>query len=333
LLRALRFFSPAPIHELPIAAMKTLVRDLLSANTYDLVISASTMMAPYAFLAQNTARYLEEHNFGTLWSWERFHAQSGPLSRLRARASWLKQLGHDRRVLRRFDGWSMVSGMDRDSVRRFMPGFEGKIAVIPNGVDCSENPFRDDEGPTGQLVFNGSLTYGENYRAMQYFLQEVYPEIRRKDGGVRLRITGSLEGVDLGGLALSESVELTGYLEDVRPAVAGATVAVAPILGGGGTRIKILEAMALGTPVVATAKGAEGLDVVHGTHLLLADAPADFARQVKRLLQDGELRRRVRLEARRLVERRYDWSKIGRAFLDSCEETVADYRRKRLPAA
>jgi polysaccharide biosynthesis protein PslH len=109
----------------------------------------------------------------------------------------------------------------------------------------------------------------------------------------------------------------------VRIPVSEASVCVIPIRQGGGTRIKILEAMALGTPVVATSKGAEGLDVTPEHDILLADEPAAFAAQVLRLLSDGGLRERLSTNARRLVEGKYDWRNIGRRFVDLVEEVAA----------
>jgi glycosyltransferase involved in cell wall biosynthesis len=106
-------------------------------------------------------------------------------------------------------------------------------------------------------------------------------------------------------------VELTGHLDDVRATVAGSWACVVPLRKGGGTRVKILEAMALGTPVVSTTKGAEGLDVRDGVHLLLADTAADFAAQTVRLLGSRPLRDALAVAARRLVEERYEWRTIG----------------------
>jgi glycosyltransferase involved in cell wall biosynthesis len=143
---------------------------------------------------------------------------------------------------------------------------------------------------------------------------------------VSLAITGSTVGADLGGLNLDDSVHLTGYVPDVRIPVAEATVCVVPIRQGGGTRLKILEAMALGTPVVATSKGAEGLEVIDGEHLLLADTPQAFADATLRLLGDPALRARLVASARRLVEARYDWAQIGQRFVRLVEETVAGRR-------
>ncbi|HQY93990.1 efflux RND transporter permease subunit, partial [Caldilinea sp.] len=134
----------------------------------------------------------------------------------------------------------------------------------------------------------------------------------------------SLAGVQR---SLVEAVVLTGLVEDVRVPVAQAMACVVALRDGGGTRLKVLEAMALGTPVVATPRGAAGLDVVDGEHLLLAADPQTFARCTLSLLQDGALRARLAARARRLVEERYDWRSIGAHFVEAVEQCVVKKRR------
>jgi glycosyltransferase involved in cell wall biosynthesis len=143
--------------------------------------------------------------------------------------------------------------------------------------------------------------------------------VRRVVPQARLRITGRTEGVDLGGLKLDEAVELTGYVDDIRPVVAGSSLAVIPLRIGGGTRLKVLEAMALGTPVVSTPKGIEGLDVQPGEHLLVGATPAEFAEAVIRLLQSPELRLRIAGCAAAHVQAHYDWERIGAEFCRNVE--------------
>ncbi|MCA1553515.1 MAG: glycosyltransferase, partial [Chloroflexi bacterium] len=144
-----------------------------------------------------------------------------------------------------------------------------------------------------------------------------------------LKITGSTQGVALNGLALDDQVELTGYLPNVHEAVASALACVVPLRIGGGTRLKILEAMALGTPVVSTPKGAEGLAVTHEEHLLIADEPQTFAREAVRLLREPALRNHLKTNARRLVERHYNWNTIGAAFNDLVHSVVDSRSMKR----
>jgi glycosyltransferase involved in cell wall biosynthesis len=179
-------------------------------------------------------------------------------------------------------------------------------------------------------VYNGALTYSANYDAMRYFLADIYPLIKQHVPEVSLTITGSLSGVELSGLALDKSVRLSGYVDDVRIPVAEASVCVVPLRQGSGTRLKILEAMALGTPVVATSKGAEGLDVTPGHNILLANDPGEFAAQVVYLLRSGSLRDQLAKHARLLVEQQYDWDQIGERFMVLVEEVAR--RRGRDPS-
>jgi polysaccharide biosynthesis protein PslH len=194
--------------------------------------------------------------------------------------------------------------------------------VVPNGVDCDRNRPGLAPGEPQRLVYNGALTYQANYDAVKYFLAEIYPLIRKAQPDVTLAVTGSTQGVNLADLALSDGVKLTGYLDDVRPVVAGSRVCVVPLQEGGGTRLKILEAMALGTPIVSTSKGAEGIEARHGEHLLLADDAASFAECTLSLLRDTDLRQRLAVNARRLVEERYDWTRIGERFAGLVEDAV-----------
>jgi glycosyltransferase involved in cell wall biosynthesis len=144
--------------------------------------------------------------------------------------------------------------------------------------------------------------------AVDFFLSEVYPLVKQNLPDASLTVTGSTAGVDIGGLRMNSSVKLVGHLKDVRPALRQSAICIVPIRLGGGTRLKILEAMALGTPVVSTAKGAEGLEVVNGEHLLVADEPAEFAGAIGRLVSDPDLCDRLVIQARSLVEN----STIGR---------------------
>jgi len=212
----------------------------------------------------------------------------------------------------KFDLVTTPSAQDRQMLLDLAPDLDQtRVAVLPNGVDVASYSGDWGEPEPGALIFPGALTYHANYDAMRFFLDEVFPLVRRVNPEAVLRITGKTERVDLGSLNLGAGVTLTGYLDDVRPAVARSWACVAPLRVGGGTRLKILEAMALGTPVVATSKGAEGLDVTPGHNILIADDPGQFADAVLGLLDDPMLRQKLALNGRRLVESLYDWQSIG----------------------
>jgi polysaccharide biosynthesis protein PslH len=319
------FLSASPVAARPVPAMSQRMTEIVRKQPFDVVIASTEMMATYALQAPPAAtKILEEHNSLTRWMQERYASQKRFDQKLRCWASWQKSRRYEAHLFGQFDLITMVSEGDQAVCLADLPGYQGRVEVIPNGVDCQHNrPGLAGPRPDA-LVFNGSLTYNANFDAMRWFLAEVYPRIRARVPGVSLTITGSTHGVDLAGLALDDTVRLTGSVDDVRIPVAAAGACVVPIRQGGGTRLKILEAMALGTPVVTTSKGAEGLDVTDGKHLLLADNPEAFAMHTVGLLGNPALRHDLATNARQLVEDRYDWATIGQRFVDLVEAAVKE---------
>jgi glycosyltransferase involved in cell wall biosynthesis len=214
--------------------------------------------------------------------------------------------------------------MERERVLQVAPGYSS-IGVIPNGVSIADHTASLDPPEADTLIYSGALTYKANFDAMDYFLREILPLIRIERPQVKLAITGKLDGVPVDRLPIAgnDGVVLTGYLADIRPTIAQSWISVVPLRLGGGTRLKILESLALGTPVVATSKGVEGLDLVPERDILIADTPADFAASVLRLLQDASLREALSHNGRRTVETKYDWEIIGQQFNNFIETLVA----------
>jgi glycosyltransferase involved in cell wall biosynthesis len=287
---------------------------------FDVVLVSEIDAAPYAMAIAGTPRILEDLELTVVR--EKFETQKRLDRRLRYGLTWWKTRRFTARLLRQFDGCTVVSEGEREDVRRIAPA-GCPVVVVPNGVAVAD--YVGDFGPPQRdtLVFPGALTYDANFDAMAFFLEEIFPLIRAQLPEATLRITGTTEGVPTDQLPLGEGVTLTGYLEDVRPTVAHSWACVVPLRHGAGTRLKILEAMALGTPVVATSKGAEGLAVTPGEDILIADDPADFAARVVALLGSPALRDRIRRSGRRLVRERYDWDVIGRRVRRLIDDTIA----------
>lgn len=191
----------------------------------------------------------------------------------------------------------------------------GTVPVIPNGVDVEYFQCAT-ESPSipGSIVFIGAMRYRPNGEAARFFVEQVLPIVRRAIPDAHVAIVGADPSSEVTRLAERPGVTVTGTVPDVRPWLRSAQIVVAPLRAGGGTRLKILEAFAMGRPVVATTIGAEGLAVEHRRHLLLANDPHDFAACVVELANDAELRARLTAGALELVRDRYQWSEIGRAL-------------------
>jgi len=183
---------------------------------------------------------------------------------------------------------------------------------VPNCVP--ETPAR--------LVLTGSMDWYPNEDAVECFIDEVLPVIRREMPEVGLTVVGQNPSSRLRAAGEKAGVRITGTVEDVRPWVAEAAVFVVPLRVGGGTRLKIFEGLAMGKAVVSTTVGVEGLPLVDGTHFLRADTPADFARAVVSLLQDPHRRKALGAAGRRLVEERYSWARVASEFEARCEQVL-----------
>ncbi len=319
-LRALAGFLsrvPRSVVDIHSGEMAGRVARELASKDYDAVIASQMGMASYVDGRCKVARVFEEVETAVIR--DAWAAIPPGLRRLRRRLTWDKTRRYVGRLAKRFSACTIVSENERGLLRQAAPGYE-PIHVIPNGVDIERYRPNGIAPQPETLIFTGALTYSANFDAMQFFLSEIWPDLRAQVPGATLQITGRVEGVSLAGLPAGDGLRLTGYLPDVRPAVAAAWACVVPLRIGGGTRIKILEAMALGTPVISTPKGAEGLEVTPEEDILIADGPREFVAQTARLLRDPALRARLARNGRRLVEAKYGWDGIGGKFVTLVEE-------------
>jgi polysaccharide biosynthesis protein PslH len=229
------------------------------------------------------------------------------------------------RYAARFDRCITVSDADRDLLLDANPAIQARI--VPNGVDVDQYqvlpvPAAVLAGAAPpSLLFVGTMNYPPGADAVLFFCEEVLPLIRRALGEVELWIVGREPPPEVRRLE-GDGVHVTGWVKEVVPYYRQSAVCVVPLRAGGGTRLKILEAMALGRPVVSTSIGCEGLDVVDGQHLLVADDAASFAEQTIRLLTDRSLYERMVASARSLVVRNYDWDAIADRQLEVYAEAL-----------
>jgi sugar transferase (PEP-CTERM/EpsH1 system associated) len=250
--------------------------------------------------------------------WRR-HAETAtnPVSRTLLSQQWHRMLAFERSALARFELVLAVSEADGETFGRLYPGaLRAPVHVVQTGVDTTY--FTPAPRPAGgtrpHLVFTGSMDWLPNEDGMHHFVRDILPLVRRSLPDATLSIIGRAPTPAVRRLAEQPGIEVTGRVEDVRPHIAAGTVYVVPLRIGGGTRLKIFEAMAMGKAVVSTTIGAEGLPVTDGRDLLIADEPARFADAVVTLVADTAARQRLEQAARQLVLERYDWSAVAQDF-------------------
>jgi glycosyltransferase involved in cell wall biosynthesis len=299
------------------------LREMLGRVRYDVVNFEFMHMAPYRWMLGQAAvgpRFvLDEHNIEYEILRRTAQSESGLVRRLYNAVNWRKLRAEELRAWRMFDGCSVTSLHDRDLLLRDLP--DTRIAIVPNAVDLDYFRPRPEAPPPEPLsiIFFGAINYFPNSDGLAYFLEEIYPRVRARLPGVKLNVVGHTPE-HLFALA-NDHIAMKGFVPDVRVEVERAAAVIAPLRIGGGTRLKILEAMAMGKPTVSTPQGAEGLEVTHDKELLLADTPAAFADQLVRVLEDAALAKRLGLAARQLVEQRYGWP-ASAARLESLYEQV-----------
>lgn len=260
--------------------------------------------------------------------YERFASTSAnPLRRGYATIQWWRMARYEPAILRAVDRVLVCSDLERDLVR--VAGARDAM-VVPNGVDVGEysrrpraavdvgEPFGPPRAAAGRptILFTGGLGYAPNAEGLRWFVGEVLPELRKLLPRFRLVVVGKGAPPSLLALAVPGEIEFAGWVEDVRTKLAEADLSIAPLRVGGGTRIKILESMAAGVPVVATRVGAEGIEASDGESILLADEPAAMARAIADLARDPSRARRIADRARELVAERYDWRHVLAPLVD-----------------
>jgi glycosyltransferase involved in cell wall biosynthesis len=309
----LGFFHPQPrsLIDTYSSEMETAIRQAFLGEDFDLVILSQWQMAAYRHLFNNVPVLFEEIEVGVLY--EQYQKATG-LARIRAALTWHK---HRRYLAGMLKGETCTVVSDKEQSLLSSLVSEANIHVIPNAVSVQSYEHVHEEPEPGTMIFTGSFRYRPNYEAMIWFTEFVLPLIQEQVPHVRLTITGDPAGLPLPDY---QGVVQTGFVDDLYPLIARSWVSVVPLLVGGGTRLKILEAMALGTPVVSTSKGTEGLEVQPGKHLLIGDTPEEFARQTINLLGDADLRERLAVAALDLVRRRYDWQAVLPKFLAVVEK-------------
>lgn len=310
------------LHRRP--ALQKALDEHLAVNHYDVINCEFPFMGGYRFATPRGSRVtrlvLDAHNveydilrrtaLATRFDRKVFNTLNYRKLKSEELAAWA-----------RFDGCAFTSLRDEAIALREVP--TARTAVIPNGVDVDLfRPQPEDRTAPMTVLFFGAINYFPNHDAVLYFVQEVVPLLVRQHPNVSIRIVGPGAPPEIQALA-NQHLQVVGFVDDLRAEIARACVVIAPLRIGGGTRLKIVEAMAMAKPIVSTTIGAEGLEVEHERDILLADTPEALAREIGRVLQDEGLARRLGQAARRGAEAHYSW--------DAAAHKLSAFYRSLLP--
>jgi polysaccharide biosynthesis protein PslH len=317
-----------------VPALQQALDRVLRAKPFDIVNLEFSFLGDYNLRqappgGRLSALVVDSHNID--YGLARQYARAGGfVRRLYAGANWRKLRREELATYRDADGVYLCSVADQRRLLDQVPGV--RTLVIPNAADVEYyQPRATDPPPDARtVVFFGHLSYFPNLDAVTYLVQEIWPRIAEVHPKARLKIIGGQAPRSL--LALARpGVELTGFVSDLRPHLAEAAAVVVPLRLGGGTRLKIVEAMAMGKAIVSTTLGAEGIEAVPGRDLLSEDQPAAFADAVNRLLAEPSLGARIGQSARRLAVQQYAWSGAARA-LESFYREILEGSSRELPS-
>ena len=317
----LRLFSARPITVLNDYSKQVegKLQELIAAQSFDLVICDFLQPSINFENIQMPPSILFEHNVENIIPKRHYLTSRNPLLRWFWKSQWKKMERYEKEACQKFTGVIAVSTQDQECLQKLTK--KEDIFAIPTGVDAdyfipSQNPCEKHT-----LVFSGSMDWIPNEDGISYFVSEILPLIQRQIPDVRLTVVGRNPTPGLQKLAEEVTqVKFLGRVEDVRPYIAKSEIYIVPLRIGGGTRIKIFEAMAMGKAVVSTSIGAEGLPVISEKNCLLADSPEDFAEAVVTLLRDADKRQRMERAARKFVEDDFTWEKVADVFSKICHE-------------
>ncbi|MEP6618891.1 MAG: glycosyltransferase [bacterium] len=330
--------TPVSILNYTSKPMRAALRALLDREQFDAVQLEGTVMDGYAGMIAShrdaPAMVYNWHNIETELM-HRYAARSRHWpKRLYARLTAHRLEAVETAMLRSDAAHIVCSEREKAHLLRMVPG--AFVETVNNGVDVRgftdealaaareyHRPVNGGEAPARRLVFAGSMNYYANVEGAIHFVRKIWPVISTEFADIQLTLLGSNPAPSVRALDAIERVDVSGTVPDTRPYYAQAAVAIVPLMTGGGTRLKILEAMAAGVPVVSSSIGAEGLHLAAGEDILIADSDEEWCAAIRKLLTDTPFARRMAVRGREHVARHYDWDIAGAALYATYEKLLA----------
>jgi glycosyltransferase involved in cell wall biosynthesis len=305
--------------------MERSVRKYAAEHSFDLVEIGTIALANFAKLVPDLPRLMVHHNIESELLLRRSRNLKGILAKMYVALQGHKLRRFERKACSYFDHHTTVSERDKQTLQKMYPGT--MVTVVPNGVDTNYFKPIDTQIDEDSLIFIGGMSWLPNLDAMIYLIRDIWHLIQAREPNTSMNLIGRMPSKEILKFSRSNpSFKTLGFVDDVRPYMAKTAVYVVPIRVGGGTRLKILDAMAMGKAIVSTTIGCEGIDVTDGKDIIIADKPADFAEKTVELLRNRKLREQLGRNARRTAEDVYSWEKIA-PKLEQVYEELAGMRK------
>lgn len=302
--------SPAPLvaQKYNVDAMRKRIRETIGRNRFDLVHVDLLPLSVYTNEFKGLPKLLTNHNVESLRLKRWFQTESNPARKFYLGIQWLKLRRFELSALNSFDCCVVVSEQDKRILEEM--GARKGLFVVPNGTDTSFFSPSSEPAKEKSILWLGHMDVHTNRDAVLHFWNEIFPLLRRREPSMEMTFVGTSPPQEIADAARGDSlVKVTGFVDDIRPYVRQAAVVVVPIRIGSGTRIKILDAMAMGKAVVSTSVGCEGLNTTNRRDIMIADDPCSFADSVIELLNNEGIRKQMEKEARQFAEA-YDWRRM-----------------------
>jgi sugar transferase (PEP-CTERM/EpsH1 system associated) len=318
--------EPSSVAYTNAAAFRRLVAGLAGRGSFDIVHTEFVRATPATATLEGLNKVIDAVDAVSLAYRRSIRAQYTPVQqRLVAILEWPKMKRYEKHILKGYQRVLASSPVDCQVLK----GYGLTAQVLPNGLDLGYFNYSDQPRSEGTIVFLGKMCYYVNVASILWFYHQVFPLIRQKKPSVRLKIVGREPTAEIRALARDPAVEVTGTVTDVRPYLSEAKVSICPMVSGSGIQNKLLEAMGVGTPCVATSLASQALGVSDGRELLVADEAADFAEAVLQVLADGKLWRMLSQNGRQYVEKNHDWIRVGQqleqVYLDLLASPIRSY--------
>lgn len=286
------------------------IKRLLSHEKIVLAHIDAISLAPYESILGTIPKVLNHHGAEGLMVRRRIKREKSVVKRLLFRLEAYRLVNDEKRYCGRFDKNLVVSDLDKTLLQSVARNAE--YTVIENGVDVGFFNLQKRSATNPSIIFAGRLDQYSNRDGILWFCSEVWPLIQKQAPDCRLMLIGNNPPDELKRLAMANAnITVPGFVDDVRDYFKAAMVCITPIRSGGGTRIKVLDALAMGMPIVATSIAAEGLEVTDEENILIADDAEKYAAQIVRLFQNPDLRERLGEQGIKLINEKYSWEIIG----------------------